>query len=59
MVVDINIDNFDKEVLNHKGVVIMDFYGTWCMPCKMLAPVLEKIANEHPSPNPIARKTVV
>lgn len=47
MEVNITSENFEKEVLNSKGYVILDFYGTWCMPCKMLAPVLEKIANEH------------
>ena len=44
---DINNENFEKEVLNHKGTVILDFYGTWCMPCKMLAPIVEKVASEH------------
>ncbi len=47
MEVTITSENFEKEVLNSKGYVILDFYGTWCMPCKMLAPVLDKIANEH------------
>lgn len=47
MEVNITSENFEKEVLNSKGYVILDFYGTWCMPCKMLAPVLDKIANEH------------
>ena len=47
MVVDINNDNFDKEVLKHKGVVIMDFYGTWCMPCKILAPIVDKVVEEQ------------
>ena len=44
---DINSENFEEEVLNSKGVVIVDFYGTWCMPCKMLAPIVEKVAKEH------------
>ena len=46
MEVDINKDNFKSEVLGYKGLVIVDFYGTWCMPCKMLAPTLEKVAND-------------
>ena len=46
MEVDINKDNFKSEVLEHKGLVIVDFYGTWCMPCKMLAPTLEKVSND-------------
>ena len=40
-------ENFESEVLNFKGKVIVDFYGTWCMPCKMLAPIVEKVANEN------------
>ena len=47
MEVDINKNNFETEVLNSKGTVIVDFYGTWCMPCKMLAPVLDKIVQEN------------
>ena len=46
MEVNINKDNFKSEVLNYNDLVIVDFYGTWCMPCRMLAPVLEKVANE-------------
>jgi len=46
MVVDINKDNFKNEVLGYEGLVIVDFYGTWCMPCRMLAPIVEKVAEE-------------
>lgn len=46
MIVDINKDNFKNEVLNYKGTVIVDFYGTWCMPCRMLAPIVEKVAED-------------
>ena len=42
----INTREFNSEVLNQSGVVIVDFYATWCGPCKMLAPVLESIDNE-------------
>ncbi len=38
---------FENEVLNAKETVIVDFYATWCGPCKMLAPVLDEFANKH------------
>ena len=40
--------NFKSEVLESKGTVLVDFFATWCGPCKMLAPVLEKVADKHP-----------
>ena len=40
--------NFKSEVLDSKGTVLVDFFATWCGPCKMLAPVLEKVADKHP-----------
>ena len=46
MIVDINNSNFEKEVLNEKGFVIVDFFGTWCMPCKFLMPILHKIEED-------------
>ena len=41
-------DNFEQEVKNYEGKVLVDFFATWCGPCKMLSPVIEEIANEHP-----------
>ena len=38
--------NFDLEVMQSGKPVLIDFYANWCMPCKMLAPVIEEIANE-------------
>jgi len=42
----VNDSNFDAEVLGASGPVLVDFYTTWCGPCKMLAPIVEKLADE-------------
>ena len=41
----LNKDNFDQVVAN--GVVLVDFWATWCGPCKMLAPTVDAIATEY------------
>ena len=46
MEVNINSSNFEKEVIEYKGTVIVDFYGSWCMPCKMVSPIVDEISNE-------------
>lgn len=40
-------EQFEKEVINESGVVFIDFYATWCMPCKTMTPIIEEIAKEH------------
>ena len=40
-------DNFEAEVLSQEGYVLVDFWATWCGPCKMIAPVVAQIAEEN------------
>ncbi len=40
-------DNFESEVLNSDVPVIVDFWADWCVPCKLIAPILEELATEH------------
>lgn len=43
----VNKDNFESEVLKSEKTILVDFFATWCGPCQMLGPVLEKISNSR------------
>jgi thioredoxin 1 len=54
-VVVVNDLNFESEVLNSSTPVLVDFTATWCGPCKVLAPIVDKLADEFPGTYKVAK----
>jgi thioredoxin 1 len=55
-VLDLATSEFDETIKS--GVTLVDFYATWCMPCKMMAPVVDKLAKEYAGRAKIAKVDV-
>ncbi len=45
-VINLNGNNFEEEVMNSNKTVLIDFWASWCGPCKMMAPVVNELADE-------------
>jgi thioredoxin 1 len=46
LMLQVNKENFSQEVLQHKGLVFVDFFAEWCGPCKATTPIIEDLAKE-------------
>ena len=43
---ELNKDNFEEKVVKSKKMVVVDYFAPWCQPCKMIAPVFEKLSKQ-------------
>lgn len=57
-VTEIKNGNFEAEVLKSDKVVLVDFFATWCGPCKMLSPIVDKLAEELPADYKVCKADV-
>jgi thioredoxin 1 len=57
-IVHVTDDSFEDEVLNSAEPVLVDYWADWCGPCKMIAPVLDEIANEYAGKVKIAKLNI-
>jgi len=51
-------DTFETEIEKHSGLAVVDFWATWCGPCRTIAPVLEQLATEHAGKLKVAKLDV-
>jgi len=57
-IVEVNDGNFDSEVLQSELPVLVDYWAEWCGPCKMIAPILDEIAEEYGDKVKIAKLNI-
>ncbi|HEY0529843.1 MAG TPA: thioredoxin [Gemmatimonadaceae bacterium] len=55
---DVTDSDFETQIENHKGLAVVDFWATWCAPCRMIAPVLDQLAAEYQGKAKVAKVDV-
>jgi thioredoxin 1 len=48
MALELTDSNFKEEIVDFKGVSVVDFWAVWCGPCKMISPIIEELATQYP-----------
>jgi len=48
MALELTDSNFKEEIVDFKGVSVVDFWAVWCGPCKMISPIIEELATQFP-----------
>ncbi len=57
-IVSVTDDSFEEEVLKSKKPVLVDYWAEWCQPCKMIAPILDELADEYSGKLKIAKMNI-
>ena len=58
MVKNFNYETFNKDVIEDKGKVLVDFYADWCAPCKLMSPIVEAIAKSYDGQISVAKLNI-
>ena len=56
--IEVKDDTFAAEIENHPGLAVVDFWATWCAPCRMIAPMVEQLATDYAGQAKVAKLDV-
>src|SRR3954467_10253940 len=56
--VEVSDSDFETQIEQHKGLAVVDFWATWCAPCRMIAPILDQLASEYGDKAKVAKLDV-